>query len=64
MVIIFVFPDGSVGLASTQREAIRRFKSFEKGEEVIDFDALSLSSSASVSASDSASASDDSSDNS
>jgi len=60
MVIIFVFPDGSVGLASTQREAIRRFKSFEKGEEVIDFDALSLSSSASVSAP----ASDDSSDNS
>ena len=62
MVIIFVFPDGSVGLASTQREAIRRFKSFEKGEEIVDFDALSLSTSASASAP--ASASDDSSDNS
>ena len=61
MVIIFVFPDGSIGVASSRREAIRRFKSFEKGEE-IDFDDFNskpaLSLSASVSASVSASASD------
>jgi len=62
--IPFILPDGTIALASSMKEAGRRFREFEKGEEIVDFDALSLSSSASVSAPDSASVSDDSSDNS
>ena len=65
--LFFIFPDGSVGTDSSRKEAVRRFRSFEKGEE-IDFDdfnskpALSLSTP--VPASDSVSASDDFPDNS
>jgi len=58
--IPFILPDGSVALAASMKEAVRRFREFEKGEEIVDFDALSLSTSAPASAS----ASDDSSDNS
>ena len=32
--IIFVLPDGTVGLASSREEAIRRFRGFIEGEEI------------------------------
>ena len=65
--VIFVFPDGSVGRASTQREAIRRFRGFIEEEEIALPDPPNSDSvvpTPIVSASAPAPAPDDSSDNS
>ena len=59
--IPFILPDGSVALAASMKEAVRRFREFEKGEEIVDFDDNSFPND---SVSDSTSASDDFPDNS
>ena len=56
--LFFIFPDGSVGTDSSRKEAVRRFRSFEKGEEIVDFDD-NLFPDDSVPVSDSTFASDD-----